>query len=324
MNARGIPPAAYQVLHLLSYPRGNPSLAGGVPNHWLWGYPIPAWGNSSLAGGYPISGWGCPMWDWGTSGKGPGSSHWDTPQKGHGTSGSYGMEMGYPLTRKDMGPVEVLWDGDGVPLQVWTDRHLWKQYLPVVLRNNRLASRYGLAPPLGNPGSTTGNDHHQSLTSSIFCAWVDCGAKPPHIITPQSNWKLQIRLQYFYLHSIHNMIVNQIFLCYQLHKIRWPTFHASSSVATPSLWNPCLHSSSIASQFCITPFLMADDWWSKSIPLCMKIRWKWGKRFTFQWIRRCQFIMDMNGSHLWKKIDSRYLRGQPGTFKALNLPFVRD
>ena len=66
--------------------------------------------------------------------KGPGSSHWGTPGKGHGTSGSimgwrwstphpertwdqwkyYGMEMEYPPPRKDMGPVEVLWNGDGV------------------------------------------------------------------------------------------------------------------------------------------------------------------------------------------------------------------
>ena len=32
-----------------------------------------------------------------------------------------------------MRPVEVSWDGDGVPPLVWTDTHLWKQYLPVVL-----------------------------------------------------------------------------------------------------------------------------------------------------------------------------------------------
>ena len=56
VNARGIPPAAYQVLHLLSYPggtypgRGVPILAGGVPTPsldrgylpiWTWpGYPL--------------------------------------------------------------------------------------------------------------------------------------------------------------------------------------------------------------------------------------------------------------------------------------------
>ena len=65
---------------------------------------------------------------------GPVEVLWDgdgIPPEGHGTSGSimgwrwytprrtwdqwkyYGMEMGYP--HKDMGPVEVLWDGDGIP-----------------------------------------------------------------------------------------------------------------------------------------------------------------------------------------------------------------
>ena len=29
-----------------------------------------------------------------------------------------------------MGPVEVLWDKMGYHTQVWTERHLWKQYLP--------------------------------------------------------------------------------------------------------------------------------------------------------------------------------------------------
>ena len=83
MNARGIPPAAYQVLLLLSYPGGYPSLARG--------------GTPSLAGGTPYRG-----------------NPWP------------GLE--YPLERdlgpvtgvlpgKDMGPVEVLWDGDGVPLE---------------------------------------------------------------------------------------------------------------------------------------------------------------------------------------------------------------
>ena len=44
----------------------------------------------------------------------PGTSHWVTPWKGHGTSGSImGCRWGTP--REDMRPVEVLWDGDGVP-----------------------------------------------------------------------------------------------------------------------------------------------------------------------------------------------------------------
>ena len=54
VNARGIPPAAYQALHLLSYPGegypipgrrggGTPSLDGaeGVPHPWTWGTPFP-------------------------------------------------------------------------------------------------------------------------------------------------------------------------------------------------------------------------------------------------------------------------------------------
>ena len=51
-----------------------------------------------IPGGDPIPVQGVPLpWPGGYSpGKGPGTSHWGTP-------------------RKDMGPVEVLWDGDGVP-----------------------------------------------------------------------------------------------------------------------------------------------------------------------------------------------------------------
>lgn len=45
------------------------------------------------------------------------------------------------------------------------------------------------------------------------------------------------------------------------------TFQPWSSVETPSLWKPCLHSSSIASQSRITPFWIAADWWSSKTPL---------------------------------------------------------
>ena len=61
-------------------------------------------------------------WDWGTlqDWDNPWEGTWDQllgnpPPKGHGASGSI-MEWrwGTP-SGKDMGPVEVLWDGDGVP-----------------------------------------------------------------------------------------------------------------------------------------------------------------------------------------------------------------
>ena len=62
----------------------------------------------------PTLAWG--ILSWGTPGMGPGTSHWGTLMEWN-----WDQSLGYP--RKDMGPVEVLWDGDGVP-QVWTDRHL--------------------------------------------------------------------------------------------------------------------------------------------------------------------------------------------------------
>ena len=81
----------YHVLHLLSYPGGR-----GIPHPWLgvpqsWGIPIVTWPGGgvtpSLAEGYSIMGTLCPD-------LGP---------------------VTEVLPRKDMGQVEVLWDGDGVP-----------------------------------------------------------------------------------------------------------------------------------------------------------------------------------------------------------------
>ena len=90
VNARGIPTAAYQVLHLLSYlggggypipghggvphfwPGGAPSLAGGLPHPWT-GVPHPwvgmctpslARGTTSLDRRYPIPGWVPHIWTW--------------------------------------------------------------------------------------------------------------------------------------------------------------------------------------------------------------------------------------------------------------------
>ena len=125
MNARGILPATYQLLHLLSYPggEGTPSLAGGTPSlargypsldqgipsilTWLVGTPL--WGYSQPGLEYPSARTGV------TSQEGTWNQSLGYPQKGHGTSGSimgwrwgiplertwaqwkyYGMEMGYP------------------------------------------------------------------------------------------------------------------------------------------------------------------------------------------------------------------------------------
>ena len=58
VNAGGIPPAAYQVLHLLSYPeKGYPTSGWGVPHLWTGDSPL-------LDGGYPIPGQGPPIWTW--------------------------------------------------------------------------------------------------------------------------------------------------------------------------------------------------------------------------------------------------------------------
>ena len=81
VNARVIPPAAYQMPHLLDggihpwlgYPPGQVRMVG-TPPHLALAYPPP-----------PI---GVPPR------KGPETSHWVPPE--------------------NMGPVEVLWDGDGV------------------------------------------------------------------------------------------------------------------------------------------------------------------------------------------------------------------
>ena len=97
VNARSVPPAAYQVLHMLSCPgEGGPIL--GTPD-LAKGYRIPGWGYPIL--GYNLARSGVPsIQEWGTPQKGTGTSHSDTlregiwdqslgyPQKGHGTSGS--------------------------------------------------------------------------------------------------------------------------------------------------------------------------------------------------------------------------------------------
>ena len=126
----------------------HPDLARGVPYLGLArGYPILTWlggthpdlarevPHSDLPGGYPILTWpgDTPSWP----GQGypvlsyPPGQDWGTPQKGPGTSDlGKNLGLGYPLERTwDQWPGKE--PGTGVPPPwVWTDRHLWKQYLP--------------------------------------------------------------------------------------------------------------------------------------------------------------------------------------------------
>ena len=168
MNVRGILPTVQQVLPLLSYPgRGYPIPAWGYPilHIWLGRYPIPGqwyplsgtwiqkaycpqcskytsavlsrqgvphpclgvpyhsylagkvshpWPGVPLSGtGYPLSGTGVPLLGLGYPCLGLRCPPiWD-----------------YGTLRNDMGPVEVLWDGDGVPPQ-GVDRHTSVKTVP--------------------------------------------------------------------------------------------------------------------------------------------------------------------------------------------------
>ena len=112
----GKPQEAYRPQHNLS----KRNLSGAVPQSWWGGIPLcPGWGVSHpvLAGGiYPILTWlgstpSCPDQDvshldmtrgGSCPGVPPPSQDWGTPT------------CLPPSPRKDMGPVEVLWDGDGV------------------------------------------------------------------------------------------------------------------------------------------------------------------------------------------------------------------
>ena len=91
VNARGILPATYQVLHLLSYPGGTPALAGIPPHPDLAGYP---------------------------------PSHLDLPGVPPPPEGTWDQSLGYPPHGKDMEPLKVIWDGDGVPPPPGVNRHL--------------------------------------------------------------------------------------------------------------------------------------------------------------------------------------------------------
>ena len=93
----------------------HPVLAGDYPSPVLAGrYPVLEYPHLQL--GFYCLGLGYP----------PSTRNWGTPPPGTGRD--LGPVIGV-FPRKDIRPVEVLWDGDGVFSSVWTDTHLWKQYL---------------------------------------------------------------------------------------------------------------------------------------------------------------------------------------------------
>ena len=122
MNARGIPTAAYQVLHLLTevgYPpcwgTPRPGLTGGYPRQGT-----PSLGTSLVR--YPLFGY--PHWvplTWTSLGyppPGPGSGTTPLPGPGSGTP---------PRCGQTDRQTDRWMDG-------WMDRHVSKHYLPVILR----------------------------------------------------------------------------------------------------------------------------------------------------------------------------------------------
>ena len=93
VNARGILPTTYQVLHMLSYPGGTP-----IPHPWM-GYPIPGQGvPTSLVGG-------TPCWELARV-----TPSWDLARVP-----PLGLGQGYPPLRLGQGYPIGTWPG-GIPL----------------------------------------------------------------------------------------------------------------------------------------------------------------------------------------------------------------
>ena len=89
INVRGIQPATYQVLHLLSYPWGG---GGRYPIPGQWGYPISRRGiPHPWLGGTPSLARVPPIWTWlGYPSSAPG---WGNPPPQEGT---WDQSLGYP------------------------------------------------------------------------------------------------------------------------------------------------------------------------------------------------------------------------------------
>ena len=102
-----------------------PCWGGGYSIPCPGGYPMPGLGHtpSQVRGGYPILGFG----GYPISGPPP-DLRWGTPPQPH-------LGWGTPLARPGMGYPPYHPDLDRVPPpEMLTDRHLWKQYLPIILR----------------------------------------------------------------------------------------------------------------------------------------------------------------------------------------------
>ena len=115
MNARSSPPTMYQWCSVSEQGGYHSPVLARVPQHgapppgtWV---TLPGTGYLSHLGlGYPTWNWGPPARDWGTPtwDWAPPAWDWGTPIR------ELGPVTGVPLG-KDLGPLEVLWDGDGVP-----------------------------------------------------------------------------------------------------------------------------------------------------------------------------------------------------------------
>ena len=109
-----------------------------------WGeYPIPVWGTPSWGTPWPPP---PPPGTGVTPGKGPRASHWGTPRKVMGPVEVLWDGDGVP-PGKDMGPVAVLWDGDGIhpppPGAEIDENYLcWRALLYIIGGLNKITELY--------------------------------------------------------------------------------------------------------------------------------------------------------------------------------------
>ena len=163
VNARVIPTAAYQVLHLLPE-------VGYPPPPWQW-YPpvrsdrgVPEVGYPQARSDRGYSRWGTPLAGVPPSQVWWGVPQWFLPQPGL-TGGTWGGVnyrpggvppwLGYPPLDLAGVPPPVDRQMDG-----WMERHVWKHYLPVVLRTRSVKKLL----------STTCGNRRGGQISLLICA----------------------------------------------------------------------------------------------------------------------------------------------------------